>query len=430
MTDTPSRTAEIRALARTEIARAEAMLTDLLHDLFALPVSDLRINLDQYSLNSLNGFFSADGKDYFFKFHQEEGEEAMRGEYYRADILASAGLPVDQPVHMSTLPGEQVLVYARRSDPRFSDLLFELDDSSNETAIGRAIKAEGVLNNKLLAVAKKSLHPITAAQSRAEPIHRLFHERLIDPETGTYPGGRYARFYVGKRFLFPGDVRLDWAEISHARPIINGLAYQRSLAEIFDLAHRRYAPEALTDAGGITAHGDAHNANVWYQRGETEDRLAFFDPAFAGHDVPSLLAEVKSTFHNIFAHPLWLYNAEKAMQRFTASVRLDGDQLMIETNWQPSDVRKRLLTVKAERFWRPWLAHLKAEGMLPEDWEDVIRIGLFLSPTLVMNLNAGEGAQLHNPTSSAIGFSVALAAASRPVEGQDIFSEFFDTIAP
>jgi len=68
--------------------------------------------------------------------------------------------------------------------------------------------------------------------------------------------------------------------------------------------------------------------------------------------------------------------------------------------------------------------------VLPEDWEEVIRIGLFLSPTLVMNLNAGEGADLHNPTSSAIGLAVALAAGSAPVVGRDMFTEFFDLIRP
>ncbi len=432
MTVSPSasRTAMIRALALEDIKAAEGQLSSLLHELFSLPIEMLRINLDKYSLNSLNGFFSSEGKDYFFKFHQEEGEEAMRGEYYRADILAHAGLPVDQPVHMSTLPGEQVLVYARRSDPRFSDLLYELDFADDPVAVARAVEAEADLNDHLLAVATNSLHPITPAQSRAEPIHRLFHERLIDPETGAFPGGRYKRFYVGKRFLLPGGLTLTWDEIAHARPVINGLAYQRTLEDMFALAHQRYQPEALADAGGVVAHGDAHNANVWYERGRDKDRLCFFDPAFAGSDVPSLLAEVKPTFHNIFAHPLWLYSASIVSERYTASARHEDGKLVIDMDWQPSSLRKALLKAKAEHFWKPWLRHLKSKGMLPDDWEDVVRIGLFLSPTLVMNLNAGEGADLHNPVSSAIGLAVALTAASRPLEGSDLISDFFDRIRP
>ncbi|MEQ8695620.1 MAG: hypothetical protein RLT05_03560, partial [Bauldia litoralis] len=60
----------------------------------------------------------------------------------------------------------------------------------------------------------------------------------------------------------------------------------------------------------------------------------------------------------------------------------------------------------------------------------IIRTGLFLSPTLVMNLNAGEGADRHNPVSSAIGLSVALSAASRPIDGADMFTQFFNRIRP
>ncbi|SFC22531.1 hypothetical protein [Tropicimonas isoalkanivorans] len=425
-----SRTAEIRAVARTDLTRAEAMLQQLIGELFSIPVEGLKINVDRYSLNSLNGFFASAGRDYFFKFHQEEGEEQMRGEYYRADILARAGLPVDQPVHMSTLPGEQLLVYARRADPRFSDVLLDLDLTPDPEAAARAVAAEAELNDRLLACAQATLRPITPEHSRAEPIHRLFHERLIDQSTKVYPGGRLARFYVGKRFDFPGGVAIHWDDLAPARPVINGIEYTRSLDELFDLAHTRYAPERLADAGGIVAHGDAHNANVWYERGEARDHLAFFDPAFAGDTVPSLLAEVKSTFHNVFAHPFWLYTPELAAERHAASVRLDGGRLLIETDWRPNALRLQLLQAKGRHFWAPWLATLKDVDLLPEDWEDVVRLGLFLCPTLVMNLNAGEGAELHNPVSSAIGLSVALAAGSRPVSGDDVFTDFFAGIAP
>lgn len=424
----PSRTAELRALARTDRAAAETGLAAFIGTLFDIRVSDLKINVDQYSLNSLNGFFTSDDAAFFFKFHQEEGEEDMTGEYYRADILAGAGLPVDNPVHVSTLPGEQVLVYRRRSDPRFSDVLFELDQTNDADGIARATTAEAELNARILAVAKDTLTPITPDQAAAEPIHRLFHERLIDPASGTYPGGRLASFYVGKRFAFPGGVDTDWATLAHARPVINGQPYGRTLAQTFDASYARYAPRRLADAGGVVAHGDAHNANVWYERGDTADRLAFFDPAFAGHHVPALLAEVKSTFHNVFAHPFWLYNPEMAADRFTAQVEIADGELRIDTDWRSSPVRLALLETKADTFWKPWLAHLAARDLLPEDWEDVIRLGLFLSPTLVMNLTAN--ADCHNPVSSAIGLSVALAAASPPEDGADVITKFFDRIRP
>lgn len=424
---TLSRTAEIRAVAAKDPARAETMLAGFLGETFGITASNLRINHDQYSLNSLNGFFTCEKGACFFKFHQEEGEEEMRGEYYRADILARAGLPVDQPILSSTLPGEQILVYRRREDPRFSDVLRALDLAPDAAASARALGAERELNTHLLVVAKASLHRISAGDSAAEPIHRLFSERLIDPATGHYPGGRLASFYIGQTFALPG-VTASWDDLSRARPVINGLEYGDTIAGLFQAAHHRLAPERLADAGGIVAHGDAHNANVWYERGETADHLAFFDPAFAGENVPSLLAEVKSTFHNILAHPLWLYDSEMVPGRWQVSARLADGCLYIDSNCAPGALREDLLAVKAESFWKPWLAHLAAQGLLPADWERVIRLALFLCPTLVMNLRAGAGR--HNPQSSAIGLAQAIVCGARPVSGEDRMTRFFDLIRP
>lgn len=424
-----SRTAEIRALAARDEGSALAQLAALLRDLFGIETRDLAINRDVYSLNSLNGFFTCDLGDCFFKFHQEEGEEAMRGEYYRADILARAGLPVDQPILTSTLPGEQVLVYARRSDPRFSDVLSALDRAHDPVAADRALRAEAALNDHLLAVAQASLHPITPAMSEAEPIHRLFHQRLIDPATGAYPGGRLAAYYVGHRFDL-GGLTLDWATLAAARPVLNGQRQGASLGELFARAHHRLDPRNLADAGGIVAHGDAHNANVWVERGADGDRLTLFDPAFAGASVPSLMAEVKSTFHNTMAHPFWLYDSPEATRRFDAEARLSGSDLHIDTDWQMSPLRRDLLGVKAARFWRPWLATLRDRGLLPADWELVLRSALFLCPTLVMNLRAGGDGGPHSPTTSAIGLFVALIAGAAPETGHDAVSDFITAIRP
>ena len=193
MSTAPSRTAEIRRLAGARDGVAEAMLVELLRGLFSIEPQNLVINHDQYSLNSLNGFFDTADGSFFFKFHQEDGEEAMTGEYYRADILARAGLPVDQPVLMSVLPGEQILVYRRRTDPRFSDVLRALDMTDDAAAREKAVKAERALSEAVLKVYLDTLHPVNAAEVAAEPIHRLFYERLIDPPEGAYPGGRLSR---------------------------------------------------------------------------------------------------------------------------------------------------------------------------------------------------------------------------------------------
>lgn len=428
MTSDISRTAEIRALARTDRPKSLQLLQALLAELFDLQAEHLAINDDPYSLNSLNGFFSAKGNDYFFKFHQEEGEEAMSGEYYRADILAKAGFPVDQPLHISTTAGEQILIYRRRSDPRFSEVLRQLDFVDDKTQLQMALDAERDLAETVLNIYLHSLHPITPEQSAKEPIHRLFHERLTDGVSKHFPGGRYADFYVGKSFCLAGDVELDWADFSHRQFVINGTPYASSIGDLFDAASRRLRPESLADAGGIVAHGDAHNANVWYTERDGKARLSFFDPAFAGTHVPSLMAEIKPTFHNIFAHPLWLYEPALASRGFTAQAKLDKGRIIVETNWQLSPVRQELLAIKAEHLWRPLLKTLQQRQLLPADWRQVIRLGLFLSPTLVMNLRAG--AKSHDPISSLIAFCVAVMVGGPPSTGTDIVTKFLDTIDP
>ncbi|HEX8044947.1 hypothetical protein [Rhizobium sp.] len=422
-----SRTAAIREKAQKRDGSAEAMLADLLRDLFRIEARDLAINHDQYSLNSLNGFFEADGKPYFFKFHQEENEEEMSGEYYRADILAKAGLPVDQPLMMSTLPGEQILVYRRRTDPRFSDVLRALDELHDGEMASQAVDAERRLNEAVLSVYLKTLHPVTPDQVAKEPVHRLFYDRLVTAPDGTYPGGRLASFYVGKTFELPG-VTLSWDTLSKARFVINGIEYHNTLGELFDAAHARLDPARLADSGGVTAHGDAHNANVWFERREGRASLSFFDPAFAGEHIPTLLAEVKTTFHNILAHPYWLYDPAIAEQKFNATAGYKNGRLFADFDWTPSPVRVALLETKAEAMWKPLLAALKQRDMLPSDWREVVRLGLFLCPTLVMNLRAS--ATSHIPISSLIGLSVAMMVGSEPEDGADLVTRFLAKIDP
>ncbi len=427
-----SRTAEIRRLAAHDEGAATTALSALFADLFGLAAEGVAINRDQYSLNSLNGFFSAGGADYFFKFHQEDGEEAMTGEYYRADILARAGLPVDMPVFVSNLPGEQVLVYRRRSDPRFSDVLRALDlaavegcrDVAGETD---AVTAERGLDASIARVYLDSLHKVTTTQAAAEPIHRLFHDRLVDMPSRRFPGGRFAGFYLGRPVRLPG-VGLSWNDFAGRRLAVNGRAYRRTIGELFAAAGARLRPDLLADAGGVVAHGDAHNANVWYGKGSDGPVLSFYDPAFAGEHVPALIAEAKATFHNVFAHPLWLYDSAEATRRFSVKVRLGEGTLAVDTDWALTPVRQALLSAKAELVWKPLLASLKVRGLLPADWREVIRLALFLCPTLVMNLRAG--ATTHTEVSSAIAFAVAVMVGSEPEAGEDDMTAFLDAIDP
>jgi hypothetical protein len=425
-------TARARALMKAgQVAEAEAVVSALIAEEFSRRVNGLTINRDAYSLNSLNGFVETDAGPFFFKFHQEEGEDRMSGEYYRARILAEAGLPVDLPVETSTRPGRQILLYRLRKDRRLAEVARDLDEERDLAKLAPVIAAQEALDRAVADVALKTLHPITPEQSQAEPIHRLFHERLRDFDRPGEIGGRFASFYRDRDFELPG-ITLNWRELRDLRIALNGVVYRDSLGALFDAAFAELAPASFAGLG-VTAHGDAHNANVWYEETHGEPpgppRLSLFDPAFAGEHVPALLAEVKPTFHNIFAHPYWLYEPQVAATRFQARVQRRGDVLAIETDWALSPLRTAFLARKAALLWRPLLAEMQARGQLLPDWRRQLKLALFCCPTLVMNLRAGVGA--HNPLSSAIGLGIAVMMGSAPMEGAgDVLSAFLDAIEP
>ncbi len=429
-TDNPTEnpTGEARRLARAERWReAEAVIGRLIAATFDLPVAAVAINRDRYSLNSLNGFVTTgDGREFFFKFHQEEGEADTVGEYYRAEVLREAGFPVDLPLHSSGEVGRQILLYRRRSDPRFADLCraAEMGDGDAAPLVEAQRALDLLIGERYLA----TLHATTAAEVAAESIHRLFHARLVDPGHEQELGDRVRRFYVDQVFRLPGAT-LHWRDLADRRWRINGAAYERTLRALFEESRERLQPPRLAGHGAVAAHGDAHNANVWAEPAEGAPRLVFFDPAFAGRHIPALLAEIKATFHNIFAHPLWLYDAPFADRRFTADVTVAGDAIDLTTDWQLSPLRTAFLESKAALVWRPLLAALLARGRLPAEWRRIVRCALFCCPTLVMDLRAGGSAD-HTPVTSALGLAVAIMMGSEPETGADPLSAALDAIDP
>jgi hypothetical protein len=425
-------TARARALAKAgRSTEAEAIIADLIAAEFGRAVRSVTINADAYSLNSLNGFVETDEGPFFFKFHQEEGEGRMAGEYYRARILADAGLPVDLPLHASTTPGRQILLYRLRQDRRLAEVARDLDTVDDASRLAPVIAAQEQLDRAVADVYQKTLHPISEAQAKTEPIHRLFHERLRDFDHPEQLGGRFAAFYQNQDFILPG-ITLPWRELADLTIAFNGIVYRDTLRGLFDASFRALEPARFSGLG-VTAHGDAHNANVWFEDNEQPPSLTMFDPAFAGAHMPALLAEVKATFHNIFAHPFWLYEPQVAAERFSARVERRGDMLAIETDWKLSPLRQAFLAAKRDLLWRPLLAEMQARGALPADWRRRVKLALFCCPTLVMNLRAGAGS--HNPVSSAIGLGIAVMMGSAPKDGAaqdqgDVLSAFLDSIEP
>jgi hypothetical protein len=432
--NSPTSTPVARAIAASRAGRrdeAGAIVAGLVRDCFGLAVRSVAVGSDRYSLNSLNGLLATEtGEEFFFKFHHEEGEGGTTDEYYQAELLRDAGLPVDSPVHASKAVGRQILLYRVRRDPRFADICRALDFTQSGAEFGAAIAAQEALDAAIGATYLRSLHDASAADIAREPIHQLFHARLFNPEHPGQLGGRARRFFFDGVFDLAG-LAIDAEALRSARWVVNGIAYRDSTGELLQRSLTLLSPARLAGGGAVVAHGDAHNANVWYERrAGLAPRLVMFDPAFAGRHVPALLAEVKATMHNIFAHPLWLYDADAAAERYRAKAEFRGECIHVETDWTLSALRRRFLAIKAELIWRPLLATLRDRGSLPADWRDTLRAALFCCPTLVMELRAG-GSGGHNPVSSAIGLATAVSLGSEPVTaGADAVADFLDSVTP
>lgn len=410
-------------VAGDRIAEAADLLAATVQATFDLPVDRVAVNRDGYSLNSLNGTVQlSDGRAYFFKFHQEEDESAAVHEYYRAELLERAGFPVDRPAFVSRTVGRQILLYPLRRDMRLVDICREIELKGDFDAMQPVVDAQARLDDLTCERYRATLRTDRPAESVGEPIHQLFHHRLVDPGRPDRLGGRTARFYQDRTFRFPG-VTLDWAELADLPWRINGVRHAHTLGELFEEARVRLAPARLAGCGQVTAHGDAHNANVWYtERDGAAPELVLFDPAFAGAAVPSLLADVKATFHNIYAHPFLLYHPAVAAERYAARAEVRDGMLEVTHDWSLSPLRRAFLESKLDRLWHPWLAELAARGLLPDDWARIVRLALFCCPTLVMDLRADAGS--HNPTSSLLCISAAVACGSPPVDGADPLANF------
>jgi hypothetical protein len=405
----------------------------LIADGFGQPVAAVELTVDEYSLNSVSGRVRfTDGHTEFFKFHAEEGEERSVAEYYRARLLAEAGLPVDVPLRVATEPGRQIALYRLRTEPRLADVCADLERTEGPAArlSPELAAARRSLDAAIGSVMLATLRPPTAS-SATTAIHQLFHHRLTGG-TGSFPGGRYQTWYLDDS---------AYAGLADRRFRLNGVTYALTPRQLAERAAVLLDPGALAALPVVTAHGDDHQGNVWVvpgRRGVEPGRrvevrpikqspeLRLFDPAFASDDIPALLAPVKATYHNVFAHPFWLYHPGEAAQRAGLSVRDDGDVVAVDFGGPISDLRRQILDSVAELAWAPLLSALAARGELPANWREIVRAALFCCPLLVTNLlSPARPAEVR-----LLGLAQAVLAGSEPDDGTDPLTRMLDAVTP
>jgi hypothetical protein len=403
----------VRALRAGDEDAARGLVVPVLESLGLGRVESVTFTSDEYSLNSVSGRVRFDeGVDRFFKFHAEEEEGEHVHEYYRAHLLKDVGLPVEVPLALNSLPGEQIAVYEVREEPRMVDVCVELERRDGPAAAvlpAELVQARHELDAVIGRVAVESLRGPTTASADAA-IHQLFAARLIDRD-GSLGGSRFARFYADDP---------TWQRLSSKRWRVGAVEYESTLAEVVHDAASMLRPGVLARGPVVTAHGDDHQGNVWCRRDVAgKPFLTLFDPAFAGDDLPALLAFVKPTYHNALAHPFWLYHPDEATP---VAAEEDDEWVHVLDPLQLSPLRRAILDSAVENVWVPLLSAMSARQLLPTDWRQTVRLALAMCPLLVTNLV--------DPRRSAavrlLGLMQVAVAASEPSVGTDALTEALD----
>lgn len=376
----------IQKLAKTNKDLAEKKLFPLVKEIFPdLKISKLRIEQKDYSLNSVYGFITINKKEYFFKFHSEEGEEKTLKEYYLSDKLNKAGYPIIMPVYKSTKPGKQFLIYEKFRESNLFDLLDLMDRQYlgkkfyDKKLLKKVIKLEQDFDKKIIKIALSTLKKASNKLVAKEELNQLFYRRLVAGNTTP----RLDLFYKNKKVLLPSGETIKFENLKKLKWIINGIVYEETLEELINQAKKLLNPNRLEEHPVIIAHGDDHNGNKVI----TNQGLIYYDPAFAGENQYALLSFVKTTFHDTLAHPLWLYSSKDF--KLNLKMKLTSEYIIVNTDFdfeKSAPIRAKLLGIKLNNTWIPLIKELKKRKLLEKDYIDYIRKAFFTCPFLVFNL--------------------------------------------
>lgn len=359
---------QIQTLQFTNLEAANEQMKTFLNKQLPFQVESVNIRPLAVSLNSINGILTTeDGKKLFFKTHVEP--ESIINEYYNSSILAEAGYPVIQPIFSSTEWGKQLLIYEFFEAPSLFNVAREIETGKRNDA-DSIIALQQKADSQLWQIYQNTLKILKAEEHAQAPIHQLFYHRLT--------GGRFSNFYEGKEIILPG-YSISFEKLARMKWCINGVEFKDSLGELIQRARAILNPSRC-DTPSIIGHGDAHNGNVFVE----ENRLIYFDPAFAGRHSP-FLDLTKPLFHNVFA--IWMYFPNEVASTLSINLKLQGERIIVEHDFIPSKIRKEFLYSKIQFVLKPLLEELKSRGMLAEEWREYLKLALFCCPFLTMNLS-------------------------------------------
>lgn len=357
-----------------EREKAELLLQRWLERHMHIVAESVTLTPKAVSLNSFNGFYHCNGKEYFFKTHVED--QGILEEYYNAEQLYQAGYNIVRPLRTIHEGGQQMVIYPVVHWPVVFDLMRAVEvDNIEEGLFDTLITAEKHECGRLIDIYESTFSQSTATEHARAPIHQLFWHRLI--------GGRYKSFYEGKFIQYPQHTYsqadgISFNDLLSLHWIINGEQQQNNLGELVKRAKILLNP--AQDTLTVIGHGDAHYGNIFL---ENQNRFLYFDPAFAGRHSP-LLDVIKPLFHNVFA--TWMYFPQSIAHDLLLNVSRQNMTIAVEENYTLTPVRQAILQIKVEHLLRPLIKDLRARNMLPANWKEIMQLAMMCCSLLTINL--------------------------------------------
>lgn len=382
----------IQSLQFSDRPAANEQLKVFFNGFLPFAVTSVAVRPLAVSLNSINGVLTtAEGKRLFFKTHIEP--QSIINEYYNAGILAESGYPVIQPIYSSTEWGKQLLIYEYFDAPSLFNVIWEIETGQRQDAAS-IVAIQQQADDLLWKIYRETLAPVDADEHAQAPVHQLFYHRLT--------GGRFDQFYRGAEIVLPGQ-HIRFEDLATMQWVINGVEFEDTLDELVQQAIEVLQPACRTLA--VIGHGDAHNGNVFID--ETQGRLIYFDPAFAGRHSP-FLDLAKPLFHNVFA--IWMYFPLEVATTLSITLDMRANTLVVDHDFVPTDVRIALLRSKLQRVLKPLLQELHTRGGSVSNWQQYLKLALFCCPFLTMNLS---DTQRFPPEITLLGLALAIEMGSR-----------------
>ncbi len=399
----------IQQMQFTDKPQAERLAAQFIRDVFPhLDIISVTLRPQAISLNSFNGFLSlADGQQLFFKTHVEQ--DGVIQEYYNAAMLAQAGYPVIQPLYISEQAEQQILIYDIVRQPSVFDVARRLEaDNVDQQTFDRLTQAQNRSDQQLYTLFEQTMSEDDREAVMTAPVHQLFFHRLT--------GGRLDRFYgEGTAITLPHGM-LSLAEVRQKRWIINGSEYDDTLDALIEQAIQRLDPARLP-LHTVAGHGDAHNGNVFFD--EEQVTLTYFDPAFAGRHHP-LLDLVKPLFHNVFA--MWMYFPDQEADTLQITLQERDSAWVVDHNYGLNAVRQMFLESKIRHTLVPIVQQMHRDGILPSNWRQMLKFGLFCCPFLTLDLKRFP------PSISLLGLTMAVQMGGESAKRRSLIDQTLDQV--